>query len=153
MDRRQGWQGGKDLIRIVTGQDGHTRGNQHVFGLKPADQVQLRLMNFAVKAETHGLAVGIITAPQDLKFRVSGCPDGQNIQPTIGRDICHLFAARAVDVDHRGGIRRQDAREQSRLGVEVVVEVGVIIQMILREVRKRPHLEDNAIQTTLPQTV
>ena len=60
-----------------------------------------------------------------------------------GLDACGEPLAPFVVGDDRG--RARATVEQLRFGFEVVVEIGVEVEMVLREVRERPDREVHAI--------
>ena len=110
-----------------------------------------------MRAPVHGkaqvLARRVVALAEDAQVAGLVVAHGRQAQVAVHRDLGHLLAAVAVDVDDGGVARLEDAVEQQRLGREVFVEALVIVEMVLAEVREGPRAHPHPVQPALVQAV
>ena len=131
---RQTGQRAEHIARCRPRPNHQTRRHQHVFGLKPADQVQMHLIGLALPVKAQILPGRIIALAPDPQIGPGLMADGQRPDPARGAQIGHRRPARPIQVDDRRPILGQQAAEQPRLGLGIGLHRVVIIQMILRQI-------------------
>ena len=93
------------------------------------------------------------TAVRPGADRRRAAPDRDQVLSALSRDLGHAGAARVVDIDDGDAILGEDAGEEPGLGVEIRLEIGVIIEMVLRDVGKARRREAHPVKPFLRQTV
>ena len=143
----------QDVVGAVARGQAQAHRRQHVFRLEPADQRQPHQMRPPHHREPQILPRRVIALAQDAQHRGLSGADGGQGQAAIGRDVGHLAAALAVDVDDGSGAVLQHAVEQKGLGREIFVKARVVIQVILAEIGEGPGLDPHPVQAALIQSV
>ena len=95
---------------------------------------------------------GIKTLTRQVQI-ATVAPNRDCLAPPSPCDGNHIHAFGIVDIDHRGTVFRQHAREQTGLGVEIGVEGLVIVQVVLGEIREPRRLERHTVQPALVEPV
>ena len=136
--------------RVVAGLGGAGDGGERVGDVEVAGQRHARLQHQPVGA-VHGEP-----AAGRLEHHVGGAPVGVRPGGREGaqrdlRDVEQAAAVRVVDVDQSAP--RPARGEQGGLGGEVVVEVGVEVEVVAPEVGEDRDVEDHAVDPAQDQRV
>src|SRR5690606_21476565 len=118
-----------------------------------ADQRQMNLALIASARPFAPLDDEVLARAARQRFgntQVAATPaDRERLEARLARRRLEHIELRAVGVDHRWRALRQEIAEQLQLGIAVVVEVGVVIEVILRKVCERASGELHAMQAIL----
>ncbi len=142
----------KHICRIGPAGDHQPTGQQHVFRLKPADQLQPFLIVLAPPGEPQILPRGIKPLARQPQIpAVAPHGDHRTAPRLCNRGHFNTFGV--VNIDHRCAFFWQHPRKQPGLGVKIGLECLVIIQMVLREIGKSRRLKGHTVKTALVQPV
>ena len=79
--------------------------------------------------------------------------DGEDVELAVLRRFDDLVRAGAVRVDHGRRAGRQQLPEQAQLGLEVILEGGMIIEVVARDVRESARREAHAVEPVLVEAM
>ena len=142
---------GKNRLGFCAAGDGQSHGQQNIFRLKAANQVQPGHMHLAMpgKAQVLPCAVKALRLHLQISPRLFSHPNHQ-LPPGAG-NICHPRAHRIVEIDHNAAIFGQNPGEKPGLGLKIGLECFVIIQMVLAEIGKARSAQLHPIKAILRQ--
>lgn len=127
-------------------------GAQGVEDLEFADQRNLEMVITALPSEDHvlaGRARGDFADGQIL----AAPADGHRVEAALPGRSGHAAAPLAVDIDHRAAAIGHTLGEQQFFGCEVIVEIGVIVEMVLGEVGEGAHGHADPVHAVLLEPV
>ena len=137
---------------ILAGGDGKAGGKQRVGRLVVADQAQAQVMAPAavLDLEALGEAVAGNRREPQVAAVTPGADDPDAAPPS---DLGHGLRSIVIGVDHGDAVGRQEGVEQPQLGVEIVVDRRVIVEMIAAEIGERRSLDRDAVEPALIEAV
>ena len=118
---------------VAPGANDETRRDERIRRLEITDQRQLHPVAVPPHLVSSLLAEAFALNLDDAK-RLAFPPNGEQVEPARLATCRSLCAMVAIDIDDRRRTRLQQVFEQPHLGIEIVLDRRVIVEMVVREI-------------------